>query len=343
MAFMGLGQLVFGCLSDRYGRRIILLCGMSLYLAGTLAAGLATSLEMLSAARCLQGLGAAASHILSRAMLRDMYFGVELAQKMAIATGIFSVGPLMAPLLGAALIEIGLPWRSVFVMMAIYAVGLLLAFRFVAETNSGLNRSATQPISILRNSNAVLSNKQSRTCLVVTAVSSVSIVLIISISPAVYKNTFNITGSLFAVYYAVHAIGIVVGQYANHKFIGRIGIIRTNILAAIVMIVSAFCISLLPTLGLATAWMVSLCLAVFSIGFLSIMANATSLLLQSHGSIVGFAAAFQGTITMLFGGVMASYLSTFIGGNIVYWGLAVAVGPCLVLLIFLRWSRKGLG
>ncbi len=339
MACMGLGQLFFGVLSDRFGRRLILSCGIGIFFLGTIAAGFAASFESMLIARCLQGFGAAAPHILSRAILRDMYSGTELAKKMAIATGIFSIGPTVAPLLGAVILEVGAHWRWVYAFMAVYVACLLYGLTRIDETNQNLNALSTKFSNIKVNAVSVIQVRQSRTFLFVGMAVSVSMILIISISPGVYKNAFNISGSLFALYYAVHGFGIILGQYANHYFIGKIGSVRTSILGTVIMLLSAVSISLPSILGIAEAWMVSLSLSVFAVGYLSVVANATSLLLQSHGKIIGFTTAFQGTVTMVFSGLFASVLSTLINGNIIYWGIYLAIGPAIVLFVLVKWLR----
>jgi len=337
MVSMGIGQLLFGALSDRFGRRGVLVLGMCLFIFGAVLASFANSVGLLIGARAIQGFGAAAPYILSRAILRDLYSGTALAQKMAIATGIFSVGPMLAPLLGALVLEIGGNWRWIFVMMTIYCTGLLMTVKFVAETNKHKDPNATKANTLISNSIRVLSNQQSRLFLTINAIIMTSMLLIISTSASVYANTFNITGSAFAVYYAVHAIGIVIGQIANHRLIGAIGVIPTSIIASIIMLVGAMSISLCAITDNLAPWGVSLSIAVFALGFLSVMSNATSMILEPHSNIVGFTAALQGTLTTLISGLLASALSVFVQNSIALWGLVIACGPILAMVLLIKW------
>ena len=338
MVAMGIGQFVFGAISDRLGRRGVLLFGMCVYVGGALLAAFADSLGLLMVARAIQGFGSAAPYILARAIIRDMYRGTELAQKMAIATGIFSVGPIVAPLLGALVLEIDGSWRWIFIIMAVYCSCMLVAVRFVPETNTFKNPDATKLGTLISNTKSVLAHKQSRTFILIIGIIMTSMLLIISTSATVYDNTFNVSGSLFAIYYAVHGIGIIFGQIANHRLIGSIGIVPASIVATLVMFFSAISITVCAITDNLAPWGVSLSITVFALGFLGVIANATSMLLEPHGKIIGFTVALQGTLTSLFAGVLTSVLSVFVQNNIAVWGLVIAFGPVLTFLMLLRWQ-----
>lgn len=339
MVSMGIGQFVFGALSDRFGRRGVLLFGLSLYIVGGVLSGFADSINALILARAVQGFGVAAPYILARAIIRDLYTGTELAQKMAVATGIFSLGPMLAPLIGALILELGGNWRWIFVFMTVYGISIMATLKFVVETNAQKNVSATQITTLISNAKTVLTDQQSRYFIIISCIIATSMLIIISTSASIYANTFNISGSAFAFYYAAHAVGIIVGQIANHHLIGKIGIVPTTLIATVVMFVSAVGISLYALSGFITPWGVSFLLAVFALGYLSVVANSTSMILQPHGSIVGFTAALQGTITMLCAGLLGSVLSVFVQNSIVIWGLVIACGPVVVFILLLRWQQ----
>jgi len=125
VACMGVGQFFFGPLSDRLGRRAALRIGLSLFLLGAGLAMLAPSFEVLLLARALQGIGGAVAPVVARAVLRDLYSGRDLSRAMALATGIFSVGPLIGPLLGGTLALLGGDWRVVLIPVALIATGVV--------------------------------------------------------------------------------------------------------------------------------------------------------------------------------------------------------------------------
>ena len=130
LAALGVGQLISGSLFDRYGRRSIVIYGLSVYLAGVVVIVLATNIEMVLAGRILQGLGASACTVVARAVIRDLYEGKELARNMALATAVFAFGPIVAPLAGATLL-VFFEWRVLMIVMLIFSSTLLLICIFI--------------------------------------------------------------------------------------------------------------------------------------------------------------------------------------------------------------------
>ena len=127
---MAAGQLVFGPLSDRFGRRNALLAGMGLYAFGAIAAALASSFTLLLVARAIWGLGAASPAVLRVAIARDLYDGDQMAKVVTIVMAVFLIGPIVAPFLGEAILQVG-SWRLVFT--AAVALAALAAAAFVTQ------------------------------------------------------------------------------------------------------------------------------------------------------------------------------------------------------------------
>ena len=117
---MGAGTLVAGPLSDAFGRRRIIFLGAGLYVTGALLAYVASSLELLLAARVLQGLGAAGPRVVSMAMVRDLYAGRQMAQIISFAMLVFMVFPAVAPMIGAGIIALA-GWRAIFLVFVLFS------------------------------------------------------------------------------------------------------------------------------------------------------------------------------------------------------------------------------
>ena len=107
------GQIVYGPLADRHGRKPVLLGAMALYCAASLACALSTSIEMLIAARALQALGGAGGIVLARAIVRDLYSGARAGRELSLIGAVMALAPVLAPLIGGVL-QTGFGWRSMF-------------------------------------------------------------------------------------------------------------------------------------------------------------------------------------------------------------------------------------
>ncbi|MEZ5649461.1 MAG: MFS transporter [Burkholderiaceae bacterium] len=336
---LGIGQLFFGTFSDRFGRRPTIRIGLGIYLLGTLLALLATSMPVLLAARVLQGLGASAAPVTARAIIRDRFQGKRLAQEMALASGIFSLGPILAPLSGVALVAVGGHWRLIFVAMAAAAIGLLFALKRVPETLARPQMDAASPRRLLANARQVLGHPQSRYFLLLSGWVMTLIVTIIANMPLVMEQTWGITGAWFAILFAIHGVGIIIGQTLNHRLIHRIGPVASAAWAATLMTATFATLGGLHLAGLLTGVGLAVGLFVFAIGYLIVYSNAASMTLEPQGSIAGFTAAFFG----FFGQVLAPSLATigiaFAGGDAGRFVLVLLVVSSLTLTALLIWPR----
>ena len=157
----GLCQLVYGPLSDRWGRKPPLYIGIAIFLAGTIAAILAPSIAGLVAARFVQGLGAAAVMVIPRAIVRDLHTGPEATRLMALVMLVISVAPMTAPLIGSLVMPVG-GWRAIFGLLALLAVACLALTAFVLEeTLPPAARVAAGPAALWRGVRRLLGDRRS--------------------------------------------------------------------------------------------------------------------------------------------------------------------------------------
>ena len=146
--FLGLasGQLVYGPLSDRYGRKPLLYAGLSIMAVAAAASALAPSLGAVIACRVLWGMGAAAPRSLALAMVRDRYAGEPMARTMSHIMATFVLVPVFAPSVGSAVLAVA-PWRSLFWLPFLAALGVMLWVRRLPETLPPERRRPTSPAS----------------------------------------------------------------------------------------------------------------------------------------------------------------------------------------------------
>ncbi len=337
---IGIGQLIFGPLSDRFGRRPAIAVGLGIYLLGALISLLAGSIEQMLLGRAIQGVGAAAGPVVSRAILRDLFNGRQLAQNMALATGIFSLGPILAPLIGVAFAQAGGTWRSVFAGMLGLALLMLAGLWRAPETLSARRPDALRLASLLAQTRALLAHPQSRHFLLLGPIAQSSMLSIVAGMPRVFEREYGVTGALFAVLFALHGFGIIIGQTANHRLIVRLGAARTALMAALIMLAASALIAGFAALHWLTPYRFAFFVFVFAIGYLIVMANAASMTLDPHPGMAGFTSSFLGFSTQVPGAMLAMTAVTLSAGRAVGLGLALCV-LCSVCCTGLVWWLRG--
>lgn len=336
----GCGQLYSGPASDRYGRRPLLVVGLSLFIVGTAICAIAQSIFGLQVGRVVQGLGAAFGVVVARATLRDTQSGPALARSMALAMSIFSFGPIAAPLVGVGLLYIG-GWRATFGGVLIVALALLLLTLWGhRETHQNRNPHALEPSRMLAAVLRVLKHPQSRRYLAVACLQQALIIIMISNSPRLFKSAFGIEGFWFAFLFALTALGIVIGQFTNHRIIAWLGTVKAARAAGVLLLIDCLAMALLFRMGWLTAPVFIAAITIFNMGFLVVLANAASLVLDPHPEIAGVTASLFGFATQISGSVIALMTLEWIQGQMLNWTLLMAaLSAAVVTLLFTPMRR----
>lgn len=139
-----IGQIFYGPISDRRGRKPVLLAAVGLYCAASMACALSTSIEMLIVSRAFQALGGSGGIVLARAIVRDLYSGARAGRELSLIGSVMALAPVLAPIIGGVL-QTGLGWRSVFfTLVAAGLSGVCIVWLLLPET---LGERATEPVS----------------------------------------------------------------------------------------------------------------------------------------------------------------------------------------------------
>ncbi len=334
----GIGQLFWGAASDRFGRKATIATGLGLYLAGSLIALAAPGIAVLLAGRALQGLGAASAMVASRAMIRDVYSGEELARNLALASMFFALGPIVAPLVGSVVAEFT-GWRAIFALLSGWSVILLVLLVRIPETIVERSPDALSLAVFAERTGRLVRHPQSRRFLVVSAVIMSAMLLILSAAPRIYEANFGITGVTFALFFAVHGTGIVIGQWANRRMIRRFGIVAAAAMGNAVLIAAMLGILAVWAAGLMNPFVLSGLLVLFATSYLIVYSNAGALVLDPHGAIAGHATAIFGFSSQLGGALIVSAMVVFVGGDIGAWAGSI-LAICLInLALVATWTR----
>jgi DHA1 family bicyclomycin/chloramphenicol resistance-like MFS transporter len=339
---MGLGTLVVGPLSDALGRKTVILMGAALYLVGASLALVAPSLEMLLAARVIQGLGAAGPRVVALAMVRDLYSGRAMAQIVSYAMLIFTLFPAVAPLIGAAIIA-GFGWRAIFVAFLVFSVVSVgwLTLR-QPETLPPVARRPLRAGRLLGDARAALAHPQMQFSILVQTLVFTALFGALSSIQQVFDITYGRAES-FPLWFAFIALLAAPAAPINGQLVMRFGmrpmIRRALGLAAGAAFATALVLALAgPGGGFAVFFLWSVTVfatAAFTIG------NLNALALEPLGHIAGTASSLMGALATVGGAVGGATIGQFFDGTAVPVALGVGVALGLAGLVMIRMPREG--
>ena len=289
---LGLGQMVFGPLSDSIGRRPAIHAGLLLFMAGCLLSLFAPSFEVMIAGRVLQGFGAAGPRVVTMALVRDLYEGRRMARILSFAMAVFILVPAIAPALGQGIQGLG-GWHAIFaVFLATAAVALLWFGLRQPETLAPAHRRPFTPRAV---GAAVLEVLRIRTALGYTLATGFVFALFVaylSSAQQIFQDAYG-TGALFPAYFAALVLAIGGASLANGRLVVTYGMQRLTGMATMaiallstLVLAPAFAFDGLPPLWLFTAYMLA---AFLCIGLL--FGNLNALAMEPLGHIAGVGSA----------------------------------------------------
>ena len=220
---LALGQLVFGPLSDRYGRRPLLLIGTAACAVFSAGAALAPSIELLAAARFVQGFAGAAGIVLGRAVISDRARGAAAAKLFSLLVVINAVAPVIAPLLGGVVVT-NFGWRGVFwVLTVLSALMFVCVLALVSETLPKELRTTGGAAAMLGEARNVLRNRRYVGFTLAYAFAFGVMFAYISASPFVLQNVHGLSTAWYTVVFTVNAVGLVIFSVANGGVVAKLG------------------------------------------------------------------------------------------------------------------------
>lgn len=330
MTGFGLGQFIIGPLSDRFGRRPILIGGMVLYTLASVLAVAASSFEMLLVARALQGLGTSATRVIATSIVRDCYSGRRMASVVSLAMMIFISVPVLAPSLGQA-IMLATQWRGIFVILMVYGVlALLWSVIRLPETLPPSQRKSLAIRDVLNNFRQTLTNRQTLGYALAAGCVQGTLFGYVFSSQQIFTGIYGL-GHYFPLAFAAVAIGVAIAGFLNSRIVGKYGMRVISHAALIGQLASA--IAMLVAADLATIpltlFMVLSIVNLFTFGLM--FSNFTALAMEPQGHIAGTASSLFGSMTTLIGIVVGSLIGQYYNDTI----LPLATGAFLSAVIAL--------
>ena len=252
---MAIGQLFYGVLADRYGRRPVLLVGIGVYAVGALASALAPGLGVLLAARFVWGLGASAPTVIRFAIARDLYIGDQMARVVSLFSAVFLLGPIFAPFVGEAILLAG-SWRTVYgSALVLAAIALFWAARF-GETLAVEHRRELQLAPLLDAFRAVATTRVTAWLMLAQAFFGGAFFVWLGSAQPILDNVYG-RDSQFTLFFGASGIGMALALLFNRRLIDRFGT-RTMVMRAAAAFVVATVIGLALTLqadGVPSVWL----------------------------------------------------------------------------------------
>ena len=294
----GVGQLVYGPLADRFGRRPILVGTLVGFVAASVLAASSASFATLLGARLLQGLMSASTRVIAVAIVRDGASGRKMARTMSVAQMIFFLVPILAPTLGQALLALG-PWRFIFYVLGAFAA-LVLAWTLVRLPET-LPVARRVPISLasLRQSYALtLTNRYSAGYAVAASLTFGGIIAFVSLAQQIFVDEFG-AGRRFTLLFAICAGAMGLASFANSRLVERLGtrLISQSAVLGLIALSLLHLVIIYARMETLTSYIVIQALSMTCIGLCG--SNFGSMAMEPVGHIAGTASSVQGFITSI--------------------------------------------
>ena len=310
----GVAQIAYGPISDTVGRRAPLFFGLGVFALGGLGCALSPSIDWLIFFRFVQGLGAAACAITPRAIVRDLHTGIEAARLMSTIMLVFSVAPILAPMVGSAIVPFG--WRAVFGMITLVALlGILLVVTLLPETLPPEKRKPLGLRSMGASFGTLFRDFNFMSLTFIGGLGLSSFFAFIANASFIYIDHYGMTPLQFSLAFSVNAIGFIGASQFAPKLAARHGFNRVVMAAVTSFMALSLLLLALTALGFTSlvVLMSGLFLAFACLGL--VLPSSMVMALEDHGRIAGVASALGGTLQMLTGAAMVGVASLFFDGT----------------------------
>ena len=342
LLMVGLGQLIFGPVSDRFGRRLTLLAGLGLYLLGSVLASFAPNLELLVLARFIQGLGASAAIVLPRVIINDTHQPRAAAASLAAGTAAMAITPMISFPFGGILFEF-FGWRGSMVVTAFLGVVTIVSALFLLQETNNARQTSLRLASVAVNYLSLTKNKQFLLFAMNMGFHTSIFYAFLNFLPFVFKH-LGYSASEFGYFIMLLPASFIVGSLISKKLTPILGITTMVRMGSLIIVAGIGVMAGLVFLGFESAWGLVLPGMVYSLAVGFSLPNATMGAINAVGrSVRGLGSGLAGSLQMLLGsGIAASTIllgaaeDTRIGVGIL---LLVAIASFITTLFLVKDSE----
>ncbi|MDN3706462.1 multidrug effflux MFS transporter [Myroides ceti] len=309
--FIGIsfGQLFYGPVTDRFGRKKPLIFGLSLYILASIGCALSPTIEWLIAMRVLLALGGCVGMVVGRAIVRDLFPVSEIAKIFSILMLIVGIAPIIAPTIGSWVLTVS-EWRTIFYIMT--SLGMILLFSVLFFLPESQPREASHSLSIptiMKNYKEVLSDKTFIFYALIGSLAMSGMFAYISGSPFVFMEYFGISQKTYGLIFGFNAFGYILGSQVNRVMLNKFSSKKIVVFSAVALCTIGVSGIVLQNTQLLTVEILVAHLVCFLFCLGHLVPNATALALTPFTKNAGSASALIGFIQMVFGASMSSLVS----------------------------------
>ena len=335
----GVGQIFWGPMADRFGRKPILAAGVALYAGFALLCAVAGSFELLIAGRIAMGASAAVTRVLVTAMIRDLFEGEEMARVMSLVFMVFMLVPMLAPNIGQAILWLA-DWRAIFLVLAGYGAAMWLwSFAKLPETLHPEYRRALDAREIWQGVKLAATDRLSiGYTLALTAVFGSLTAYIASIQQIIF-DVFG-AGDLIGLVFAAIAAPMVLASWGNSRVVGRFGLRRTGH-AGLIAFVTVSALHAVIAQGVdEPLWLFIFLMQLSFVSFAFTTSNFGTLAMTNMAPIAGTASSFQGVTGTIGGALLGLLIGQAFDGTQLPFLAGCAICGSLGLGLVL-WTERG--
>ncbi len=335
------GQLLCGPLSDRYGRRPVLLTGMTIYTISAFCCALAPAVETMIALRLLQGFGGCVGVVVTRAAVRDYFSGSSLAQILSSISAVQAIGPLVAPVIGGALTS-ELNWRWIFLVQAAFAAFIVVVtWNGFGESLRSRDPLALRPRHLLTNYGTFFTEPRCVGYALVGACSFGGLFAVLSASPFVLIQLYGLTPQAYGFFFGASVSGYMFGSFGNRRLLHRgvqsEALLRLGLCCLLAAAGAMLFFAITHRAGTLGIMVPYFC---YCVAMSFVQSNAIAAAMEPIPHMAGTGASLMGAIQMSSGAASGYLVNLFFNGTGAPMGIGMATAACAAVASYYLIARR---
>ncbi|MBX3245237.1 MAG: multidrug effflux MFS transporter [Acidobacteria bacterium] len=331
-----LGQLFYGPILDRFGRKKPLLIGLSIYLLASVGCAFVTSIEQLILLRFVQALGGCAGMVASRAMVRDIFPPQDNARVFSMLILVMGVAPIIAPSIGGAVVTF-FDWHAIFIVLALITAAVMAAVMiFLPESKGPDPLVSLNPVAVVKGYFYVMLNRRFLLYTLALAFGSAALFGYITSSPFLFMEVYGLGEFQYSLAFSFCAFCLITGSQVNRALLNRMSEERAALLTGGILVAVTLILLSLMLLSQVHLAVVLACIAIFMFSLGIFNPNTSALAMTSVSHNIGMASAMTGFVQMGLSAVIAGMVSVLANGTTIpmtaiMFGCAVILLACVFL------------